>query len=328
MGRTVFVISFCAWFLTGCVGEAPRDNPSDPLSPSFKEEGSLSGRVIVENQSTGIAGVTVTELSDSISVLTDSAGYFSFGTLSEGSHQFVCTKSNFANDTFTVTIASGKNVNVVRQLNGAPVVLMQSILTRKIDQYFPSPQYFVDISAAVTDPNGVADLDSVWFKVDTLKYPLSYSVDSKTFITTIYKYDIPTNTIQWLVGKPLTIVSKDVHGAVSTGDPFYITRVIENEATPISPAPANSDTVSVDSLTFTWSPPNVTFNYSYTITVYRVDGGTKTLAWTYENLDSYYEELRYSDNGSIVAGNHVWTISVVDEFGNYARSKESSFVVK
>lgn len=311
----------------GCIDDAPRDNPLDPLSSSYTKEGSLSGKIIIANQTTGIPGATVMNMTDMIAVTTDLTGNFSFGKLSSGTHQFVVSKYNFVNDTFQTTIQSGSSSQITRGLNGAPVVTFQQILTRKIDQYFPSPQYFVDITATVSDPNGIADLDSVWFGVDTIKYPLTYSVATKNFHATIYKYDFPTNTIQWLVGKPLTIISRDIHKAVNVSDQFFVSRVIENEATPISPSPFIQDSVVVDSLIFKWSPPNVTYNYSYHLSLSRVDAGTQTVVWTHNGLNSFYEEKEY-DGTSVPAGNYVWTVTVIDDFGNYGRSKESAFVIK
>ena len=329
--KTAYFILFIGFFLFGCVDDAPHDNPLDPQSSSYRKEGGISGRIIIANQSAGISGATVLDLAEKISVVTDSSGYFSFNEVAAGTHRFVVTKSNFTSDTFQTVIQAGATVQIIRGLNSAPVVTFQQILTRKIDQYFPSPQYFVEISAAVSDPNGIAELDSVWFGVDSLKYSLTYSVTTKNFHATIYKYDFPTNTIQWLVGKPLTIISRDVNKAVNISAPFFVARVIENEATPISPSPFVNDTVSADSLTFKWSPPNVTFNYTYNISVSRVDAGTQTVVWTLTALNSFnesYDFYLHPNRPVLIPGNYVWTVSVVDDFGNYGRSKESAFVIK
>ncbi len=327
--KIVTTFLFIALSFIGCIDDAPRDNPLDPLSPSFMKEGALSGMVVIANQTIPVTGAMVMALGDKISVTTDSSGKFNFGKLTSGTQLFLCTKQNYSNDTFQVTIQPGVTQTVIRGLNGAPIVTFQQILTRKIDQYFPSPQYFVDITATVSDPNGVADLDSVWFGVVGFKYPMTYSVATKNFHATIYKYDFPTNTIQWLVGKPLTIISKDVHNAFNISTPFYVTRVIENEATPISPSPFLKDTVTQDSLIFKWTPPDVTFDYTYTLTLSRVDGGTQTVRWFLENIISNNEQLPYSGDPSLLTqGNYLWTLTVVDVFGNYARSKESSFVVR
>jgi hypothetical protein len=327
-----YSLIFLLFFLqNGCVDDAPHDNPLDPSSESYVSTGSVSGRIIITNTNTGLSSADVWNETAAVSVTTDSNGHFSFGTLPAGAHKFIAAKQNFTNDTFTVTVQNGTGVSVIRSLNGAPIVTYQQILTRKIDQYFPSPQYFVEITATVTDPNGIAELDSVWFGVDSLRYPLTYSVTTKNFHATIYKYDFPTNSIQWLVGKPLTIVSRDLHKAVNLSAPFYVTRVIENEASPIYPSSVNNDTVKVDSLYFKWSPPNVTYNYSYSLSLSRVDAGTQTVVWTLPGVNSFYEDYAFyshPNTPALIAGNYVWTVSMVDDFGNYGRSKESAFVIK
>ncbi|MDD8017516.1 MAG: hypothetical protein PHP42_04015 [Bacteroidota bacterium] len=318
--------------MIGCIDDVPHDNPLDPLSPSFKKIGSLSGHVIIANQTTGVAGADISAIDDGISVTTDSLGNFSFVQLSTGTHRFVCTKQNFSNDTFSVNIQSGVSSQVLRSLNGAPIVLSQKILTRKIDQYFPSPEYFVEIAANVTDPNGFNDLVTVWFAADTLRFPMSYSPTSRNFEATLLKSNFPTNTIQWLVGKPLHIISRDTNNAVNISDPFFVTRVIENGATPTDPSPFNNDTIKISPFSFNWTPPNVTFNYTYTLTVSRIiNAGIQSVVWTNSGIHSLTQTQQYPPDGStplLQPGNYVWTISVVDDFGNYARSKESSFVVQ
>jgi hypothetical protein len=80
-----------------------------------------------------------------------------------------------------------------------------------------------------------------------------------------------------------------------------------------------------------WTPPTVTFNYTNTLAIARVDAGTETVVWTYTGLNFFYEQIQFPGDASgqtLPPGNYVWTISVVDEFGNYCRSKEASFVVK
>jgi hypothetical protein len=215
-------------------------------------------------------------------------------------------------------------------LNGAPVVLLQNIVTTKIDQYYPSPQYYVDVSADVTDPNGIMDLDSVWFAFTTYVFPMDYVPTVKQFQTRVFKYEIPTNTIEWLAGKPLHIVSRDLSRAQDTSEAFYITRVIENGATPTSPSAANNDTTGGTPL-LTWTPPTMTFTCSYTLTISRVDAGTQTAVWSVSDVNSLLEQYQYPTDGSVSplgSGNYVWTVTIVDEFGNSCRSKESAFVVR
>ncbi len=323
ISSTILLISL---LFNSCVDDAPRDNPLDPQSPYYINNGSLSGRIIIANQSSGISGATVRNTNESISVTTDSSGNFSFGKLSAGIQRFIVTKENFISDSFQVSIQSGGMSQVVRGLNGAPIVTFQRILTRKVDQFFPSTMYSVDIEAIVTDPNGVNDLNSVWFAVDSFKFPLTYNPNNNKFITTLDKGAFPTNTIQWLVGKPLFIVSTDDSGAVSSGSPFNITRVIENAAVPQSPT--NNEVLKQDSLFFSWSEPDVTFNFTYTVNVSIVSGTTYSV-WTKSGLNATDQPLQFPTDGSIQlsSGNYVWSVFIVDEFGNSSRSKEYPFSI-
>lgn len=315
--------------VVGC-GDVPRDNPLDPLSPDYAGDAPLSGTVLLKSVGTPVPSARIIALEDGIATQSDSAGRFAFVRLSLGAQTIVCAKDNFAPDTQRVTLTAGASQSMAFSMNGAPVVLSENILTRKVDQYFPSPQYFVDVSAGVTDPNGTADLDSVWFEVSSLLYPMDYNPSTKLFEARVFKYDIPTNTIQWLVGKPLHIISRDRSAAVNVSDPFMVTRVIEYGATPVSPAPGNSDTTGGTPV-LRWAPPSVTFSYSYTLTVSRIDAGTPTVVWEIDNVSSVYEEYPYPTDGSVAVltpGNYAWAVTVVDEFGNSCRSKESAFVVQ
>ncbi len=319
-----FIVLF---LLSGCVGDAPRDNPLDPLSPGFSSRGTVTGQVVTAKRSTGIAGATITDLTEATTVSTDSSGYFLFPHRSAGTHTFIVSKSNFTSDTFSVTVQSGATANVLRSLNGPPSVTFQRILTRKVDQFFPSTMYSVEVEAAVTDPNNDNELVSVSFAVDTFRYPLSYNVLTKKFTRTLDKGSFPTNTIQWLVGKPLSIVARDTLGAENAGAPFYVTRVIENAAVPQSPT--NNESLKQDSIYFSWSEPDVTFNFTYSVNVSIVVSGTTTSVWTKTGLNATDQPLKFPNDGSIVLspGNYVWSVFIVDEFGNSSRSKEYPFTV-
>ncbi len=323
-GILVFVI-----LAAGC-SDVPHDNPLDPLSSDYSGNAPLSGTVLLKSVGTPIASARLVVLEEGIAVQSDSAGRWAFARLSLGVKTIVCTKDNFAPDTQYVTLSAATSKSVTFSMNGAPVAVAEKILTRKVDQYFPSAQYFVDVSAGVTDPNGVTDLDSVWFEASALLFPMAYNLSTRLFEVRVFKYDIPTNTIQWLVGKPLHILSKDLLGAVNVSDPFMVTRVIEYGATPVSPAPGNNDTTSGTPV-LQWAPPSVTFTFTYTLTVSRIDAGTPTVMWELANVNSVYEEYAYPTDGSVAAlspGNYVWAVTVVDEFGNSCRSKESAFVVQ
>lgn len=318
-----------AGLLAGCV-DAPRDNPLDPSSSYFQNSASVSGQVSVRDQNSGIPAASVMCVEQGISVATDSNGKYAFQRLAAGALTFVASKTGFVPDTQHVQLNPGGSMSASFALNGAPVILTEDIVTHKYDQYYPSPVYTVDIAASVTDPNGITDLDSVWFSVDSLLYPMPYSTTTRQYQTTLYKYDFPTNTIDWLVGKSLTIRGRDLHGAIGTGISFFVTRVIENTATPSYPTSLNHDTTGSTPL-FKWLPPGVTFNYTYTLECLVVNAGTETLVWTLSNLNSTVLQQQFPGDGTgltLTSGNYVWRVTVLDNFGNSSRSKEAAFVVR
>ena len=334
-----FIIFFSFGLLSGC-HDAPHDNMLDPLSPQYISTASVIGTVSLLNQTTLLSSATITSVEDGISTVSNASGFFSFDHLTTGTQTLVCSKANYMTDTQRIVLRTQTTAQVHFSLNGAPYVVSQNIYTRKIDQYYPSPQYFVDVTASVADPNGITDIDSVWFYVassstgDTLLFPMSYSVSTKLFQVTVYKYDLPTNTIQWLVNKPLQICSSDIHGAINYSNPFYVSRVIENTATPTYPTvhtvTAEKDTTGSTPL-LQWSPPDVTFNYTYSLTISRTISGVNNDVWTYTQFGSVNNQIQFPGDNSgktLEPGDYVWTISVVDDFGNYSRSKEASFVVK
>jgi hypothetical protein len=334
MDQYILIISFLAIALFSGCKDAPRDNPMDPSSPEYVSTTSVTGHIYLLDINSGLAQAKIYSIQNGISVVSDGNGYFSFPYLSVGPQTLVFSKENFISDTQRVVLQSRTSTDVTFYVNGAPSVLSQNILTRKIDQYYPSPQYFVDITASVSDPNGIMDVDSVWFAVDTLLYPMGYSVSTKQFQTTLYKYDLPTNTIQWLVNKPLKIRSKDRRNAVNLSSSFYVSRIIENTAIPIypttNPLTQKQDTTGLTPV-FQWTPPDVTFNYTYTLLLSRVESEIQTVVWTYSQLNSSDGQIQYpgtNGNDSLSAGEYVWTISVVDDFGNYSSSKEASFIVR
>ena len=335
------ILLFSIAYFCGC-HDAPRDNPLDPQSPQYVSTASVIGTVSILNQNTPLPSATITSVEDSISTLSNASGTFSFDHLTAGTQTLICSKANYIPDTQQIVLQTQTTARVYFILNGAPYVVSQNIYTRKIDQYYPSPQYFVDVTTSVTDPNGITDIDSVWFMItdissgtsDTLLFPMAYSVSTKLFQVTVYKYDLPTNTIQWLVNKPLQILSRDIHHAINYSNPFYVSRVIENTATPTYPT--TNTTTSVKDTTgptplLEWSPPDVTFNYTYTLTISRVTSGVQTDVWSNTQVGSINNEFQFPGDNSgetLDPGEYVWTITVVDDFGNYARSKEASFVVK
>jgi hypothetical protein len=322
--NTIGILCILGVSCNGCISDVPHDNPLDPLSANPLSGATLSGRVVVKNQSSvGIAGAVVSVIPGSMIAVTDSLGNFAFQNLTTEIQSVVVHKANFMTDTETVSLNRGQSRQLTIQLNAIPTVPSVRIVTRKIDQWWPNPIYSATVIASVDDLNGVIDLDSVWVSVDSLKFGMSYSVSNKNFNAVIDASQLPSNTLEWLIGKQFFVRARDKNNAIGISSPGYAPRIIENEATPIYPALLDTAAASPE---FSWTPPTATFPYTYTITVVRIDAGTQTVIWTQPGIGSYLRAFQYAD--VLQAGNYFWTIAIVDEYGDIAQSKQSSFVVK
>ncbi len=310
--------------IAGCTLDPPHDNPLDPGSPRYTGTGAFSGHVTLANfPEIGMPSIHIRTEPATFDVLTDSTGYYEFSAVPSGAYRIIASGPTISPDTIDASIPLNTRMTIDFRANALPVVTSEKILMKKIDQWWPNPVYSAEITASVSDRNGQVDIDSVWFAVDSLTFPMSYSLTEKTFQATLVSHQLPSNNIEWLVGKALTVVARDIHGSTGRSSPFYVSRMIEDEALPVSPQ--FQDTVLASPL-FTWTPPSVRFLYSYTLSVVRQDAGSETTVWTLDNVGSYLASYRYPS--SLEAGSYFWTVAIVDEYGNLSRSKESTFIVR
>jgi hypothetical protein len=320
---STIIVSAIILIIGGCSFDAPHDNPLDPKSQGYTGTGSISGKVVLLNfPAIGIASVYLYTIPSTLEVISDSSGFFQFPANPAGEYTIIAAKDLYSPDTVHIVIDTGERLTVNFFMNASPEVNTTKILTRKIDRWWPNPAYSAVITAVVSDPNGVTDIDSVWLRIDSLRFLMTYSVDTRAFQLSVNSYELPSNNIEWLVGKPLTVVARDQMKSHGTSTPFFVSRVIEQEATPDFPKFRDTTTGSP---VFRWTPPDVRFLYSYTLSVVRVEAGTQSVIWKQDNIENYL--LSYPYPSTLEKGDYFWTIAVVDEYGNYSQSKESSFVV-
>ena len=309
--------------MLSCAPDAPHDNPLDPSSPGFANSGTVLGTVVLmSDPRIGIPSAEVMLAPSGPVYLTDASGGFALTGLPAGTAVVIASKSGLLTDTVMITVQAGSSLPLEIQLDALPVITQGQIITKKLDEYFPGPTYLAQISADIGDPDGLTDLDSVWSVIEDLWVPMSYSPASRLYEATVFDFDLPTNNLQWLVGKELRIVARDVPGALAEAANLYLTRIIEESAVPVSPAAG--DTTGPSPL-LQWNPAPVTFFHTLTLEIVRQDAGTQTTIWSQALVDAGLQEFQYA--GSLTPGSYFWTVAVVDEFGNMCRSKPSSFLV-
>jgi hypothetical protein len=322
--RIAFIFSFA-----GCVFDAPRDNPMDPVSSLYVANAVVNGRVVLNNlKSIGVSMVFVKELQSVEATITDSLGYFTFSKFSSGSKSLIIQKEGFVSDTLRFLAEAGKQITLQSSLNAFPIVTSAIVLTRKIARYFPSTLYYAAFSASIFDANGVEDIDSVWLSIDTTIFPMDYSVADKNFHCILYQNQLSSNNLQSLVGKPMKIIVRDAGKAIGQSSPFFVSRIIEEEPKPLFPVSISSVDTTTVAPEFQWNELKANFTFSYTLTLARVDdGGNKTVVWTKSKIPSFLLSFQYDDT-PLQQGNYSWAISIVDDYGNYSTSKEATFVAK
>ena len=99
--------------LAGCLGEAPHENPLDPLSDAYRDAGTVEGRVTgIYPPFEGREGVRVllTPLAGGaeIATRTDASGAFRLDAIASGLYEVVASGDGFRAATDTVEVAWGR----------------------------------------------------------------------------------------------------------------------------------------------------------------------------------------------------------------------------
>lgn len=104
--------------------------------------------------------------------------------------------------------------------------------------------------------------------------------------------------------------------------PAYVWRVIETVPTIV--APYADDTVSVQPI-LEWDPYSAGFPFVFMAEIVRSEANIDSTIWTLSDVPS--SALSAQPSITLRNGTHYWTITVVDSFGNTARSKKGWFYV-
>lgn len=321
---TLLILSCLVFVLSSCAPDAPHDNPLDPKSPNYKSTGTLSGKVLTLGiPYTGIPNASVLIVQNGTSQLTASDGSFSFAAAPAGNITLVISRQAYLADTMSLTLDLGQTRDVEIHLDAIPKIAGAQVVSSKIDQWWPAPDYSATVRASVTDPDGVGDVidSTVHVQVDSFSFTLSHSTGN-IYESTIDASQLPNQDIEWLVGKVFVVSATDHENGIGQSPPFYVSRVIESEANPTYPTGLDTTVASPE---LDWNPPSVAFDYTYELQVVIVVQGSQRVVWTQPGLSSSIVSFKYP---SILAqGDYFWTVTIVDGLGNTSTSKEATFHV-
>ncbi len=336
------------WFWSAC--DAPRDNPLDPQSPLYRVPGAparITDLTLVE-QDGFRARLTWTSPTDAYEYrlyygsatwngqsLVGAALYPGDlpGVRLPGVEQSAWIDvppgqtTNWSMRSISCEGALSEASNLVA-VTAPPrdhsAVVIVSAYTRRVALWSePLDWVSVVVEASVADTDGV---DSVWIQLDaTIIGKLTSLEDGLNWYGEFPDFDLPGGSVEALVGHPLRLYHLDKAGFCAAGPSFPVIRVFNR--VPVVNAPAANDTVG-PLPELTWRVYSADFPFIYILRIVHVNQVYVPTAVLTDTIDDVYAETyAVRDPLTFDPQYFLWTLSVVDEFGDEARSSEAIFRV-
>jgi len=316
---------------SGCLGDAPHDNPLDPDSDRFVDEGGVEGRV-TDRAEAPLAGVEVRLVpGSSVSVpelvtRTDSQGRFRLvGVPGGADYQLQALKEGYAAgslDALAVRAGFAEQLPTIR-LNALPIFRQTTLRTIHISRWWPQNDlFFLEINAEVQDADGLFDIDDVWFEIPDLGFTVAMDLQAAGQFDKLIEADsLPAANLQSLLGRSLRVHVRDAEGGVVSSTPQQLVRVLET--TPAPTAPRDDVLLAVDQPTLTWDPFPARFAFTYRVDLFRAEVNRDVLVLQSDPIP--LDVTTFAVTTPLPTGPYFWTLTVVDAFGNQSRSKEAAF---
>ena len=221
----------------------------------------------------------------------------------------------------TVRIETGKWDN--------PAEIITSIKTLRLATWGDLLNDWIglDVAAEINEPDGIDSVslfgESQWFG------NLSLRNGGLEWGREFPDHDLPGGSVEALIGYQMTIKTFDLEGFTSVSDSIRIVRIIDNLPDIYSP---NKDTLFVLAPLLIWQPYTAEFSFSYSVRIihYSSESGVHTNLLSISGIDSDSTSHQVEQNLTETIGDDylLWTVAVVDEFGNEARSFERKFWIR
>lgn len=323
--------------LAGCLGDAERTNPLDPLSDEFREEGAVRGVVTTLAPFEGVPTARVhlipldTTLGPERVKGTDPAGRFLFEEVPTGRYALRAEADGYASADTTLDVPLGRPTgDIAFRLDRLPRVEAQTVRTERINSFIPDPFARLFVEAVVSDPDGDLDLATVALVIpyligDTLAFrdtlDAVLGADEPTYEGSLLEADLPVS-LQDLLGRNLYVEVTDRAGETVRGRDAHVVRLVERYPQPLDPvgqAPPVGPTP-----TLTWAPLDLPYTFEWRVAVTNVDVPGEPVV-TFNGLSS--SQTSVSVEEPLDPSTYSWTVAAVDAFGNLARSTPAFFTV-
>lgn len=321
--------------VAGCMDSAPHDNPFDPASENFDDEGAIMGSVRGIYPSTpGREGVRIRVMpldgqgTERVAT-TDAMGSFTITrvpTVPTSEYVVVAEGDGLRTETDTITVQAGLTARADFGLDALPEILTQNARTVHIERWVaPTTLFQLEVEAIVTDSDRATDVNGVELVVDDIGFRAALTQVAPGHYEGKFDAEmLPGGQVQAFLGRPLRVEVTDVNGNVGTGAPMTLVRVVEQ--TPLTASPQGTETITDPSPSLVWRPAQIPFPFTYRVDLYHVDGaGIPRLIESESGIDS--SVTSYDVERVLGEGNYYWTVWLVDGAGNRSRSKEAGFSV-
>ncbi len=318
----------CAALLWSCLGEVEHENPLDPESPAFVSTGILRGQVTTYYQPfRAIRGVALELAPGNMSALSDTNGAFIIRNVPEGEYVLYARHKSFASDSMKVIVQQENSARVTFQLDALPQITSVTGRTFHVGNLPPEENVdFALFEANVEDPDGRADIATVWMQIEgnTRVDTLRETSQAGLYDLTLFSADAPSGSLHGILGRRLKFTAVDRLGNQSTAEELILFRIIDPPAEILSP----KDRAQADSARpkLVWNPLRLSFDFFYSVRVERIVGGIPSLVWERAAIPDSAFFVRV--DRALARGEHRWTIAVVDEFGNTSTSTPAAFIVR
>ena len=313
-----------------CTTPAEHGNPLDPLSPAFSESAKIEGTVTSYYAPfRPLSNVEIRLASEPALAFTDNQGNFFLTNLRSGDYELQATLAGYAVSRQKILLNKRQTLALTIPLNGLPRVDSATVITERRVLATNSTRYFLQVENVMAgDPDGINDIKRVVFMAPDFNFTDTLALVDRArgrWRRQFRPEELPgaTPLPEW-PGHPLSIQIEDLPGHQTIAGPFYIARVIQE--TPEVIAPNNNAVITAAPLLFQWRVATAPFPYTQEIEIQDVlDPDSRTIL---PGIPPGTTAKNYSGGGLPPAGTYVWTVKIVDEFGNSSRSRPAAFQVQ
>ncbi len=306
--------------LTGCIDDAPRDNPLDgqaglPLTGTVKT-------YYAPHKPLSLVSVQLNPLN--LITLTNEQGVFEFNNLKPDSYTVVVGGGEFSRDSMTLFLKNKANLSFL--IDQLPVFEEIHIESHHQARWFPvEDTYFLHFTIRLNDADGIGDLHMAYVQIPAigLTDTLAPGADPGEFYSILNVNDLNINHLEELIGKEIIFKADDDVGYWATSRHNYLTRVIQQSAQLISPV--GLETITSDTIHFQWQPIYLNFPFSYKLEIFQINNGIISTVKTISPIASDVTSFDFIHQ--LTPGEYLWRIYIVDEYGNTSGSREGAFQI-